>query len=234
LLVSFRKSNFNLSQFLLFFRQLLRKQQEIKMNIFCPNCRFKIEISNSKFCSSCGFALLPPEKTKVISNHLKKEPIFIAYPNFIFLNSLISNLFLNFLLHIFFFVWITIAISAYIYSQTHSPFSYIIIFLFYVLTTAVSIYIHYKDYTSTEYCCYEEHIEYKDSFWTFDKKFLRYKNIIDIELRMGIIQRGFSLGNIFLYTAASSKENNSNTIILKDLENYEEAYQFFQQVLAKS
>src|SRR5437016_11690083 len=58
------------------------------------------------------------------------------------------------------------------------------------------------NYERTQYAFYEEHLEFEEGFFSRNKKIIRYRDILEVSLRSGILQRVCGLGTIYLATLA--------------------------------
>jgi len=99
----------------------------------------------------------------------------------------------------------------------------------------VSYYAARRTYEATEYKFYDDHLEYAEGFWTAENKSIRYKNIQEVSLRRGIIQKKYGLGTIYLSTPATgfSRGRSSSGIKVHDIPNAEKVYQALKKTIEK-
>lgn len=64
-------------------------------------------------------------------------------------------------------------------------------------------------------------MEYTDDFWTTEKKIIKYKNVTEANLRVGILQKRFGLGTIILSTPGSGGSIRSG-ILIRNTQNSQE------------
>jgi uncharacterized membrane protein YdbT with pleckstrin-like domain len=66
------------------------------------------------------------------------------------------------------------------------------------------------NYERTQYTFYEEQLELEEGFFSRNKKVIRYRDILEVSLRRGILQRMCGLGTIYLATLATGSGPRSN------------------------
>ena len=66
------------------------------------------------------------------------------------------------------------------------------------------------NYGRTEYRFYEDRIEYEEGFFTINKKVIKYRDIEEVTLRKGFLQRFYDLGTIYLATPATGSGPRNN------------------------
>jgi membrane protein YdbS with pleckstrin-like domain len=59
------------------------------------------------------------------------------------------------------------------------------------------------NYSRTEYRFYADRLEFDEGFFTLNKKVVKYRDIKEVSLRRGILQRTCGLGTIYLATLAT-------------------------------
>ena len=70
------------------------------------------------------------------------------------------------------------------------------------------------NYRRTEYRFYDDHLEFEEGFLTINKKTLKFKDVREVTLRRGILQRLCGLGTVYLATLATGTTNYSNPFAL--------------------
>jgi uncharacterized membrane protein YdbT with pleckstrin-like domain len=66
------------------------------------------------------------------------------------------------------------------------------------------------NYERTQYTFYEDMLEFEEGFFSRNKKVIKYKDILEVSLRKGILQSGCNLGTIYLSTLATGSGPRSN------------------------
>ena len=66
------------------------------------------------------------------------------------------------------------------------------------------------NYQKTEYRFFEDRLEFEEGFFTINKKVIRYKDIKEVTLRRGVLQRANNLGTVYLATMATGAGNAVN------------------------
>jgi membrane protein YdbS with pleckstrin-like domain len=100
------------------------------------------------------------------------------------------------------------------------------------------IYIAKKfNYQRTEYVFYDDYLEFEEGFFTINKKIIKFKDVREVTLRRGILQRMYGLGTVYLATLATGSYNNINAfstigfgnisasgVSVRDIKDSEEIY----------
>jgi membrane protein YdbS with pleckstrin-like domain len=83
-----------------------------------------------------------------------------------------------------------------------------------------------RSYAATEYTFYPDRLEYGEGFWTAESKTIKYKNVTEVNLRRGVVQKKYGLGSLVLSTPATGGERGRSRsgIQIRDIENSEEVY----------
>lgn len=94
------------------------------------------------------------------------------------------------------------------------------------------------NYAKTDYRFFADHIEFDEGFLTVNKKVVRYSDIKEVTLRMGVLQRMCGLGSVYLATIATGGPATSDPfsplslsgasasgIVLRDIANPEREYE---------
>jgi membrane protein YdbS with pleckstrin-like domain len=86
--------------------------------------------------------------------------------------------------------------------------------LAFVLVPA-AVYIGRKyNYRRTEYRFLEDHMEFEEGFLTINKKTLKYRDVREVTLRRGVLQRLCGLGTVYLATLATGTAAYANPLSL--------------------
>ena len=108
-----------------------------------------------------------------------------------------------------------------------SPFIYCGVTVFMVLPVVIlGIYRYFYD--EIEYRFYQTHLEYSEGFWTIRKKIIAYRNITQVNLRRGMIQRWYRLGTIYLTVPGGTG------ILIHDISEPEQIYQRIQEIVKEA
>ena len=59
------------------------------------------------------------------------------------------------------------------------------------------------NYSRTEYRFFDDHLEFEEGFFSINKKVIRFRDVREVTLRQGILQRIYGLGTIYLATLAT-------------------------------
>jgi membrane protein YdbS with pleckstrin-like domain len=78
------------------------------------------------------------------------------------------------------------------------------------------------NYARTEYRFHEDRLEFEEGFFNINKKVIKYKNVSEVTLHKGLLQRIYGLGTIYLATLATGS-GPWNNIPPSDLETYPQA-----------
>ncbi len=103
----------------------------------------------------------------------------------------------------------------------------------------ITFYIVKKlNYGRTEYKFFDDQLEFEEGFFTINKKLVKYKDIKEVTLGKGILQRIYGLGTIYLATLATGSTPSFNPfyalgfgnvsasgIGVRDIPNPDEAYE---------
>lgn len=182
-----------------------------------------------KFCASCGTKLSQPEN---LSEQIgTSTPIITAQPVFVPWVALASvipiQLFMTVWAGGFFGGFSMVGLQA---IGIELPFGTTFIFfgaLAFFGIPAIVYFTKKNTYQQTEYKFYIDRLEYAEGFWTAESKVIKYRNIIEANLRKGVIQKKYGLGTIILSTPATgSQEGRSRSgIKIADIENAEAIYE---------
>jgi membrane protein YdbS with pleckstrin-like domain len=59
------------------------------------------------------------------------------------------------------------------------------------------------NYARTQYGFHEDHVEFEEGFFSRNRKIVKYRDILEVTLRKGLLQRSCGLGTIYLATLAT-------------------------------
>ena len=66
------------------------------------------------------------------------------------------------------------------------------------------------NYARTQYAFYDDRLEFEEGFFSRNKKIIKYRDVSEVTLRKGILQRTCNLGTIYLATLATGSGPRSN------------------------
>lgn len=101
------------------------------------------------------------------------------------------------------------------------------------------IYVSKKlNYQKTDYKFYDDRLEFDEGFFTLHNKVIKFKDVKEVSLRRGILQRVNGLGTIYLATTATGSMSYANPfsaigfgstsasgISVRDIKNPDQEYQ---------
>ena len=103
------------------------------------------------------------------------------------------------------------------------------------------------NYARTEYKFSDDRLEFEEGFFSLNRKVILLKDVREVTLRKGFLQRAYGLGSIYLATLATgtSTANNAFTalgfgnvsasgIIVRGIINPDETYARIQQLVERS
>lgn len=110
--------------------------------------------------------------------------------------------------------------------------------LAFIIIPAVFYFGRKLNYARTEYRFFEDRLEYEEGFLAINKKVIRYTDVKEVSLRMGVLQRMCGLGSIYLATIATGGPTTTNPfsalnlssssasgIVIRDIANPEREYE---------
>src|SRR5580698_6100077 len=69
------------------------------------------------------------------------------------------------------------------------------------------------NYGRTEYRFYTDRLEFEEGFFSINKKVIKFRDVKEVTLRKGILQRIYGLGTIYLATLATGSTRGSNPFV---------------------
>ncbi|MDX2027819.1 MAG: PH domain-containing protein [Alphaproteobacteria bacterium] len=140
--------------------------------------------------------------------HFSIRPVFVGWITF--LQQLPFQLFLTFWAGMFFG---GMAIAANLFDKKSDvPFIFSGALAF--VGVFLVAYIGKKlNYDRTEYKFYDDRLEFEEGFFTINKKIIKYKDIREVTLRKGILQRACGLGTIYLATLATGSTSYASAAV---------------------
>ncbi len=103
------------------------------------------------------------------------------------------------------------------------------------------------NYSKTEYQFFDDRVEFEEGFFSQNRKVIKLRDVKEVTLRKGMLQRLYGLGSIYLATQATGNWASPNVfsalgfgnvsasgIIVRDIPDPDEAYQNISQLIDKS
>ena len=103
------------------------------------------------------------------------------------------------------------------------------------------------NYSRTEYKFFDDRLEFEGGFFTLNKKVIMLKDVREVTLRKGFLQRSYGLGNIYLATLATGSSTSSNAftalgfgnvsasgIVVRDIPDPDKNYQRVSELVERS
>lgn len=100
------------------------------------------------------------------------------------------------------------------------------------------------NYQRTEYRFHSDRLEFEEGFFTINKKIVKFRDVKEVTLRKGILQRMYGLGTGYLATLATGTTSNNNPfsalgfgnvsasgIKVQDIRNPDEAFEKIQRIV---
>ena len=169
--------------------------------MYCHNCG-KDVIEGGVYCSFCGSTLDHPR------DDAGGRPLYLLKPVFLSIKMLAATvawqIFLTLWAMVIFGIVGVLMISHFGWDTSHWYFVITAGAVFFVMTPVAYIIIMLNRYTRTEYRFYKDRLEYWEGYFRLRKKQLRYADMIEINLKRGILQRLSQLGDIVISSSATS------------------------------
>lgn len=202
--------------------------------MYCQKCGKEMG-SSAKFCPNCGAQASTGFQVKE-----SETPVLKFNPVFVPLVTALSVL----PLMIFFTIWGAgffggfgmFAVKA---LGLNLPGWFTFVFfgcLFFFGIPIITYISKQKNYEKTEYRFYNTKLEYYEGFFNIEEKTISYKNITEVYLRKGIIQKQYGLGTIILSTPATGSSSSGRArsgIRVADIKNPDEAYRQIKELISK-
>ncbi|MFA6815759.1 MAG: zinc-ribbon domain-containing protein [Lentisphaeria bacterium] len=196
--------------------------------MFCKECGKEIQ-DGVKFCSECGARIsseIPPNQPAADLT----SPIITAYPVFIPWVTIVSIL----PLQLFFTIWgagffggFGLVGAKAIGLNLPSWFTFVFFgCLAFFGIPFLAYFTKKKTYAKTQYKFFADRLEYFEGFWTLEQKTIKYKNIIEANMKKGVVQKQYGVGTIVLSTNATGGQQGRTMsgIRISDIKNVEEVY----------
>ena len=204
--------------------------------MYCRKCGLELQ-NDSNFCGQCGTAISEaPRPTFRESNIpvLTLKPIFVPWA--IMLSILPIHIFMTIWGGGFFGGFSMFAVQA---LGLDVPGWFTFVFfgaLFFFAIPIVAYTSQKKTYAKTEYSFYQTKLDYFEGFFTTEEKTIDYKNITEVNLVKGIIQKKYGLGTIVLSTPATGfvSGRSRSGIRVQDIPNADQVYQHVKGLIQRA
>ena len=111
-------------------------------------------------------------------------------------------------------LFLTLWVGGFFGGMTHraiGPLSFVLFGgIAFFAVPAVAYFGKKLNYARTEYRFYEDRLEFDEGFFSINRKAMKYKDIKEVTLRKGLLQRIYSLGTIYLATLATGSGPSNN------------------------
>jgi len=100
------------------------------------------------------------------------------------------------------------------------------------------------NYARTEYRFYPDRLEFDEGFFTINRKVIKFRDVKEVTLRKGVLQRIYGLGTIYLATLATGSTGGSNPfsafgfgnvsasgVSVRDIPNPDDAYDAIKKLV---
>jgi membrane protein YdbS with pleckstrin-like domain len=203
--------------------------------MYCRKCGREMQ-NDSSFCPGCGTAVGQPHRDtwESIVPVLALKPVFVPW----------ACLMAILPLHIFMTIWgggffggfSMFAVQALgIDLPPGTTFVFFgAVFFFAVPTLAYTA--QKKTYAKTEYRFYQTKLDYYEGFFTTEEKTIDYKNITEVNLVRGIIQKKYGLGTVVLSTPATGfvRGTARSGIRIQDIPNADRVYRQVKDLVQRA
>jgi membrane protein YdbS with pleckstrin-like domain len=112
---------------------------------------------------------------------------------------------------LFLTVWAAMFFGALTAAALGGPLAYFLFGALAFVTVPLVAFVGKKlNYARTEYRFYEDRLEFDEGFFTINKKVIKYRDVKEVTLRKGLLQRIYNLGTIYLATLATGSGPRNN------------------------
>jgi membrane protein YdbS with pleckstrin-like domain len=202
--------------------------------VHCEQCGHVLSAS-AKFCSECGTKVQRdlPYASTAADRIPDDQPIMVLRPRFIPWVTLVSVL----PVQLFMTLWATLfcggfSMAGIKFIQRYVPFripdGFTFIFwgcvAFFGLPLA-TFFNKWRSYAKTEYRFYADRMEYFEGFFVIQQKTIYYRDVREVLLKKGMVQRRYNLGTVILATLASPTDTTQPGIRVADIEGPDNLYE---------
>lgn len=195
--------------------------------MYCRNCGQEMQ-NDSNYCPHCGAATGHPPRASVHESHI---PVMSLKPVFIPWAAVLSILPVQIFMTVwgggFFGGFSMFAVNAIGLDVPQGSTFLLFGALFFFAVPIVAYTTQKKSYAKTEYRFYQTKLDYYEGFFTVEEKSIDYKNVTEVNLIAGIVQKRNGLGTIVLSTSATGFGSGRarSGIRIQDIPNADQVYQ---------
>jgi uncharacterized membrane protein YdbT with pleckstrin-like domain len=130
---------------------------------------------------------------------LSLRPVFIGWITFVM--QLPLQLFLTFWAALFFGGMTSSLVSVF---SKDSHIGFLLFGAIAFLSVPLIAYVGKRlNYARTEYRFFDDHLEFEEGFFSINKKVVKFRDVKEVTLHKGVLQRIYGLGTIYLATLAT-------------------------------
>ncbi len=202
--------------------------------MYCQNCRSEIT-AGANYCQNCG-----AQVSRVSGKKGSERAALILKPQF-----LSPSMFLSMIgWQILFTIWggvligiIGLLLSSY-YSWNISFWTFAILAgaLFFIVSPLVFLFLMFNRYSKTDFLFFKDRLELRSGILKLQNKTIHYQDVIELDLRSGLLQRFSDIGDIIVITTASNGKSvvEKEGIRLFDIPNPEEYFNKLKLLIDKT
>ena len=195
--------------------------------MYCRKCGLEMQ-NDSNFCGKCGTPANEVSRPAISESNipvLTLKPVFVPWA--VMLAILPIHIFMTIWGGGFFGGFSMFAVKA---LGLDLPGWFTFVFfgaLFFFAIPIITYSAQKKTYANTEYRFYQTKLDYFEGFFTTEEKTINYKNITEVNLVKGIVQKKYDLGTIVLSTPATgfSSGRARSGIRVQDIPDADQVYQ---------
>lgn len=205
--------------------------------MYCKNCGKPVD-QNARFCPGCGTPVAAPSSSSAFSAS-SDNPVLVLKPRFIPWVTMVSIL----PFQIFFTLWGGMFFGGFgmfavkaLRLDLPAWFTFVFFGCLFFFGLPILAYTAKKNtYTKTEYRFFRDRLDYYEGFYTVEEKTISYRNITEVNLSKGVIQKSYGLGTIVLSTPATGYESGTSRsgIRVADIENPDEVYRQVKELVSR-
>ncbi len=185
----------------------------------CPEC-YRENPQDSKYCNKCGTILLG----KIEEYQANDDLVMVLKPKYItkitVLRLLPVILLSGFLLAMFpVLIVLTIESIGDIWFPTEVMILTLLFsFLIFGITIFLPAYVQKKTYQNIVYRIYQDRVDFDKGSFTVEENTIRFKDVKEVILRQGYLQKKVGLGTIFLSAITFTKPTSKTLVDIEDPE----------------
>ena len=200
--------------------------------MYCQDCGTQLR-DDARFCHSCGTRMTTTGyAADSATPNFTLRPVFIPWVTV--LSVLPIQIFMTIWGGLFFGGFATVGLGAVeIGLPKWAPFVICGGVFFFAIPFLV-YFAKKKTYAKTEYRFFNSKLDYFEGFFTVEEKTIDYKNVTEVNLRKGIVQKMYGLGTIILSTPATGYTRASRSgILVADIKNPDSVYRQVKDLIMR-